>query len=194
MGAYSPAPVVTADLWDVIRNEVFERTLAELRRRGIVYRGVLYAGLMLTNKGPRVLEFNCRFGDPETQAILPRWEGDMLPALEACAAGSLGEHHVRWTTQASACVVMAAGGYPGSYSSGDPIAGLETAREENVVIFHAGTSVKDGRVVTAGGRVLGVTALGRDLREAVDAAYRAAGRISFPGAHYRRDIAWRALE
>ena len=194
MGAYSPAPVVKEDLWPVIREQVFERTLRELNKRGIDYRGVLYAGLMMTKAGPKVLEFNCRFGDPETQAILPRWDGDLLPALEACADGALGEGMVRWKPEACVCVVMAAGGYPGSYGKGDAIDGLaDAAAMKDVVVFHAGTKLAGGKVVTAGGRVLGVTALGRDLRAAVDNAYKAVGKIKFAKAHWRKDIAGRAL-
>lgn len=194
MGAYSPAPVVTPDLWPVIRSKVFEPTLLELRKRGIVYRGVLYAGLMLTRYGPQVLEFNCRFGDPETQAILPRWDGDLLPALDACADGVLREDHVRWKDGACVCVVMAAGGYPGSFKKGDVIQGLaDAARLPGVTVFHAGTRLHNGAVVTDGGRVLGVTATGAGLRQAVTRVYDAAARIRFPGAHYRKDIAWRAL-
>ena len=194
MGAYSPAPVVKEDLWPVIREQVFERTLRELNKRGIDYRGVLYAGLMMTKAGPKVLEFNCRFGDPETQAILPRWDGDLLPALEACADGALGEGMVRWKPEACVCVVMAAGGYPGSYGKGDAIDGLaDAAAMKDVVVFHAGTKLAGGKVVTAGGRVLGVTALGRDLRAAVDNAYKAVGKIKFAKAHWRKDIARRAL-
>ena len=195
MGAYSPAPVVTNDLWPAIREQVFERTLAELRRRGITFRGVLYAGLMMTAAGPKVLEFNCRFGDPETQAILPRWKGDLLPALEACADGRLEERLVQWKAEACACVVMAAGGYPGAYPKGDAIDGLDAAAAmKDVVVFHAGTKLQGGRVVTAGGRVLGVTALGADLRSAVRRAYEACGSIRFDRAHYRKDIASRAFK
>ncbi|MBN1269989.1 MAG: phosphoribosylamine--glycine ligase [Kiritimatiellae bacterium] len=195
MGAYSPAPVVSESLWPVIREEIFGRTLRELKKRGMVYRGVLYAGLMMTADGPRVLEFNCRFGDPETQAILPRWEGDILPALVACAEGRLEERHVRWRSEACVCVVMAAGGYPGAYGKGHAVEGLaEAGALPGVVVFHAGTAADSGRVVTAGGRVLGVTALGADLRAAADRAYEAAGRIRFEGVHYRRDIAARALK
>ena len=144
MGAYSPAPVVKENLWPVIREQVFERTLGELSRRGIDYRGVLYAGLMMTKAGPKVLEFNCRFGDPETQAILPRWDGDLFPALEACADGRLDEKMVRWKPEPCVCVVMAAGGYPGTYEKGDVIEGLaEAAALKDAVVFHAGT--KSGR-------------------------------------------------
>lgn len=194
MGAYSPAPVVTRDLWPVIRSKIFEPTLLELRKRGIEYRGVLYAGLMLTRYGPQVLEYNCRFGDPETQVILPRWEGDLLPALDACADGVLRDEHVRWKNESCACIVMAAGGYPGAYKRGDAVIGLaDAARLPGVVVFHAGTRLEGERVVTDGGRVLGVTACGGGLRHAVSRAYDAAARIRFANAHYRKDIAWRAL-
>jgi len=195
MGAYSPAPIVTADMLPAIREQVFERTLAELRKRGIDYRGLLYAGLMLTKQGPKILEFNCRFGDPETQAILPRWDGDLAPALRACADGTLHEGLVRWKKDPCVCIVMAAGGYPGSYGSGDVIEGISDAnRVPGAVVFHAGTKLKDGKVVTSGGRVLGVTATGSDLKVAVARAYEAAGKIHFNKAHYRKDIAWRALK
>jgi len=193
MGAYSPAPVVTDALWPVIREQVFDRTLAELRRRGIVYRGVLYAGLMVTASGPRVLEFNCRFGDPETQAILPRIAGDILPALEACADGSLKPDMLTWRPEACACVVMASGGYPGEYRKGLPIEGLADAGAmEDVIVFHAGTTCRDGQIVTDGGRVLGVTALDKTPLLAARRAYRAVSRIAFAQAQYRTDIAARA--
>jgi phosphoribosylamine--glycine ligase len=194
MGAYSPAPVIAdADL-PAIRELVFERTLAELRRRGITYRGVLYAGLMMTAEGPRVLEFNCRFGDPETQAILPRWSGSVSRALLACAQGRLDPSMVSWHPGACVCVVIAAGGYPGAYEKGKVIEGLDAAGAlPDVAVFHAGTAAKDGRIVTAGGRVLGVTALGADIRGAVARVYEAVGRIRFEGMQCRRDIAARAL-
>jgi len=195
MGAYSPAPVVTADLLPFIRARVFEPMLRELRRRGITYQGLLYAGLMLTADGPKVLEFNCRFGDPETQAILPRWEGDLLPALEACIDGTLDERLVRWKPAPCVCVVIAAGGYPGHYAQGDAISGLAAAAAvPDALVFQAGTALRDGRVVTAGGRVLGVTALGADLGAAVRNAYTAAGKIRFDKMQFRKDIAWRALK
>jgi phosphoribosylamine--glycine ligase len=149
---------------------------------------------MMTPEGPSVLEFNCRFGDPETQAVLPRWQGDILPALKACAAGQLSEDMMRWRPEACACVVMASGGYPGRYAKGKVIRGLEQAEAmENVHVFHAGTKTDQDRVVTSGGRVLGITALGADLRAAVDRTYEAVDTITFEKAFYRRDIAWRAL-
>lgn len=194
MGAYSPAPVVTAGMLPGIEREVFGRTLAELRKRGIVYKGVLYAGLMIGRNGPKVLEFNARFGDPETQVILPRLDGDLIPVLEACIDGTLTPAHVRWKPQACACVVMAAGGYPGAYARGAAIHGLaEAATVHDAVVFHAGTALKNGTVVTSGGRVLGVTALGADLRKAVARAYEAVGKITWDGVQYRKDIAAKGI-
>lgn len=194
MGAYSPAPIITDDLWPVIRRDVFEKTLAELRKRGIEYRGVLYAGLMIGRKGIKVLEFNCRFGDPETQAILPRINGDLAPALQACVDGNLSESMIKWRKEACVCVVMASGGYPGAYEKGPEIKGISEAEKlSDVTVFHAGTKLDNGRVVTSGGRVLGVTALGVDLPAAVKNVYRATERVGFDGAHYRKDIAAKAL-
>ncbi len=195
MGAYSPAPMETPEFREAIRKLVFEPTLAELGRRGIRYQGVLYAGLMMTASGPKVLEFNCRFGDPETQAILPRLAGDLIPAMDACIEGRLTPELAACRPEACVCVVMAAEGYPGPYRKGAPIDGLaEAGSLPQVMVFHAGTRADQDRVVTAGGRVLGVTALGATLREAADRAYQAADRISFPGAHCRRDIAARGLQ
>jgi phosphoribosylamine--glycine ligase len=195
MGAYSPAPVVSDDLWPEIRARVFEPTVAELRRRGIAFKGVLYAGLMLTEQGMQVLEFNVRFGDPECQAILPRWDGDLLPALKACVDGTLSEEMVRWKDEACVCVVMASGGYPGSYEKGKVIENLDVAGAvDGVTVIHAGTALDDaGRVVTSGGRVLGVTALGQSLESAISKAYKAVNAIAFENAHYRTDIGAKAL-
>jgi phosphoribosylamine--glycine ligase len=194
MGAYSPAPVVTPALQATIEEEVFRRVLRELRKRGIVYRGVLYAGAMITAGGVKVLEFNCRFGDPETQAIIPRLSGDLIPALEACLEGTLSPRLIRWRPESCVCVVMASGGYPGAYRKGLPVEGLgDAAALKDTVVFHAGTRLENGRVLTSGGRVLGVTALGADLPSAVRRAYEAVGKITFDGAHCRRDIAHRAL-
>lgn len=195
MGAYSPAPVVAESDLPSIRRDVFERTLSELRRRGIEYRGVLYAGLMMTPVGPKVLEFNCRFGDPETQVVLPRWKGSLTRALVSCARGNLDSESIEWLPDACVCVVMAAGGYPEGYERGAGIEGLEAAgRLPGVAVFHAGTMQREGRVVTAGGRVLGVTALGPQIGAAVRSAYEAVNCIRFDGMQFRRDIAYRALE
>jgi len=194
MGAYSPAPVITDELWPVIRAEVFDRTLAELRKRGIVFKGVLYAGLMITAEGPRVLEFNCRFGDPETQAILPRMRCDFAAVLDACARGTLKEDMIAWDPSPCVCVVMAAGGYPARYARGKEIAGLDRAAAlEGVAIFHAGTKKDGSAVVTSGGRVLGVTARGATFVEAVKEAYVAVARVRFADAQFRTDIGRRAL-
>lgn len=190
MGAYSPASVESKAFAETALKKIFEPTIRELNRRGICYRGVLYAGLMLTKKGPKTLEFNCRFGDPETQVILPRMKGSLVSAMEACIDGNLRPEHAACRPENCACVVMAAGGYPGSYQKGDVISGLETAAAlKDVMIFHAGTKLEQGKVITAGGRVLGVTALGKDLASAVRKAYEAAALIKFNNEHYRRDIA-----
>jgi phosphoribosylamine--glycine ligase len=194
MGAYSPAPVVTPDLLPVIRDRIILPVLRELRRRGIVYKGVLYAGLMIGPKGPQVVEFNCRLGDPETEAVLPRLAGDLIPLLQACIDGTLDPSMVRVRSEACATVVMASGGYPGHYTKGLPITGLdEAAKLKDVCVFHAGTALRNGAVATSGGRVLAVTALGQDLQAAVARAYAAARVIHFEGAHYRKDIAHRAF-
>ena len=192
MGAYSPAPVVTPELLPVIKEQVILPVVRELRRRGIVYKGVLYAGLMIGARGINVLEFNARFGDPETQVVLPRIAGDIIPALQACIDGPLHDGLVSVRPEAAATVVMAAGGYPGGYAKGDAISGLGDVADATV--FHAGTALKDGQVVTAGGRVLTVTALGADLKTAVARAYEAVGKISFAGAQFRKDIARRAFD
>jgi len=195
MGAYSPAPVIGSEDLPVIRDTVIAPVLAEMISRGIPYKGVLYAGLMFTPEGIRVLEFNCRFGDPEVQAVLRRLEGDLLPVLDACVGGCLTDADVSWSEDASACVVMASRGYPGAYDKGMRIDGIEAAEQgEGVVVFHAGTDVDPGgQVVSAGGRVLNVTATGVDLEQAVERAYGAVDRICFEGAQWRRDIAARAL-
>ena len=194
MGAYSPTPVVTGELSGRI-HEIFHRTLAGLAAEGIEYRGVLYAGLMLTADGPKVLEFNCRFGDPETQVVAPRMDFDLVDAAVATADGKLDAMELRWKSEAAVCVVLAAGGYPGHYEKGKPIAGLkEAARLTNVCVFHAGTKLgANGAVVTDGGRVLGVTALGDGIEDATRRAYDAVKRIQFDGMQHRKDIAARAL-
>jgi phosphoribosylamine--glycine ligase len=193
MGAYSPTPLLSAELNGRV-HEIFHRTLAGLRAEGIEYRGVLYAGLMIAGNEPQVLEFNCRFGDPETQVVLPRMEFDLVDAAIATADGTLSRMELRWKPGAAVCVVMAAGGYPGDYRKGQPIEGLKAAAElANVTVFHAGTKRRDGQVVTDGGRVLGVTALGETIEDAVRQSYAAVKHIRFDGAQYRRDIAGRAL-
>ncbi len=195
MGAYSPASIVTDTVLKKVKEEVYDRTLAELKKRGITYKGVLYAGLMIENGQPSVVEFNCRFGDPETQAVLARWEGDMLPAMNAVIDGNLTEELISWKKEHSVCVVMVAGGYPGDYAKGDEIENLAKANAvEDTVVFHAGTAINGDKVVTAGGRVLGITSLGRDLPDALSKAYIAVETISFKDAFYRNDIAHRELK
>jgi len=196
MGAYSPAPVLTPDVRERIIREVMRPIIGELAERGITYRGVLYAGLMLTSQGPKVLEFNVRFGDPECQALLMRLQSDLLELMwMASETGGLAGQRLTWDARAAACVVLAAGGYPGRYETGKEIRGLAQLRDwRDGVVFHAGTAYKDGRLVTNGGRVLGVTALGDDLAGAVCEAYRAVELIEWEGMHFRRDIGRRGME
>jgi phosphoribosylamine---glycine ligase len=194
MGAYSTAEIVDDTMRDWLVNHIAKPVVAGMKAEGAEYKGVLYCGLMMTARGPMVLEFNCRFGDPETQPILMRLESDLVEALEASVEGRVSEGDFKWSRDASVCVVMASGGYPGTYAVGKRIDGLEEAGAvEGVKVFHAGTTRRDDVYYTAGGRVLGVTARAGSLEAAVARAYEACGRISFEGAHYRRDIAGRAL-
>jgi phosphoribosylamine--glycine ligase len=193
MGSYSPVPAVGPEEVEELLELVHRPVLRELARRGTPFQGLLYAGLMLTEDGPRVLEFNCRFGDPETQAILPRLEGDLLHALAAAAQGSLAGVGVTASAEAAVTVVLASPGYPDAPETGTPIAGIEAAEEEGALVFHAGTALRDGRVVSAGGRVLSVTAIGNSLGEARERAYRAVDMIDYPGTHFRHDIAAKAV-
>jgi phosphoribosylamine--glycine ligase len=196
MGTYAPAPLVTPALTERIRRDVFERTLAAMKKAGTPYRGTLFAGIMVTEAGePYLLEFNVRFGDPETQVLLAVLDGDLALALEGAARGALRGDQLRVSDRNALCVVVAAEGYPGAPRSGDAISGLEEAAAvPGVTLHHAGTRLEGGRVMTAGGRVLGVTATGKTLAEARDRAYAAVGRIHFPGMQYRKDIGGRALE
>jgi phosphoribosylamine--glycine ligase len=190
MGAYSPVPFVDPAAEARIADDVLVRAVRAMEAEGIRYRGVLYAGLMLTSEGPKVLEFNCRFGDPEAQAILPRLRSDLGEMLLAACEGNLGNYRVHWTPEACVTVVLASGGYPGEHRTGFEIRGLREAEEvEGAVVFHAGTAERRGRVVTAGGRVLAVSGLGPTLAEARRRAYAACARISFEGMHHRTDIA-----
>jgi len=195
MGSYSPVPAVDEDLYKRLVDEVVRPTVAELIRRGIDFRGVLYAGLMLTPTGPKVLEFNCRFGDPETQALLPRLQSDLLELLWAAARGEALPTAAEWRKGAAVGVVMASRGYPASSSKGDVITGAEQAsRRGDVQVFHAATGRADGRLVTTGGRVLTVTGLGDTFAEARARAYEGVAAIDFEGAQHRTDIALRAEE
>jgi len=195
MGAYAPAPVVTPGLLAQIEERVLQPTIDAMASEGAPYRGMLYAGIMITADGPKVVEFNCRFGDPETQAVLPLLDGDLAEILMACAKGDLSRTRVGVSKGSALCVVMASGGYPGSYDKGFPIGGIEEAeRDGRVKVFHAGTAFRDEEVVTSGGRVLGVTGWGDDFGEARKHAYDAAAVIAFEGAFYRGDIGYRAMK
>jgi phosphoribosylamine---glycine ligase len=194
MGAYSPAPVVTQAVEDRVLREVVTPLMAGLKRQGIVYRGVIYVGLMITKTGPKVLEFNARFGDPECQVIMMRLKSDLVPLLQATINGTLRTVRPEWYPDPAVCVVLSAGGYPGSYETGTEIRGLEKLKDwSKGFVFHAGTSKESGRWQTSGGRVLGVTARGGDLAAAVQEVYRGVNAISWDRMHYRRDIARRAL-
>ena len=189
MGTFSPSRVYTPDVEALCMERVFLPTMQALRREGIVFKGIIYFGLMLTERGPMVIEYNARFGDPETQVVLPRLKTDFVDVLEACVDGTLDKLAVEWDDNAAACVVMASGGYPGAYAKGHEINGLISAQEmDNTLLFHAGTAAKDGKTVTNGGRVLGVTGMGDTLDAAICAAYKGVSVISFEGARYRSDI------
>jgi phosphoribosylamine--glycine ligase len=195
MGAYSPAPVVTEEVHRKIMDEIMIPTIEGMASEGRTYRGVLYAGLMVTDGQPKVLEFNARFGDPENQPIMMRMKGDIVPLLEACIDGSLEGMTVEWDPRWAVCVVMASGGYPGSYEKNKVIKGLDSISQmRDVFVFHAGTGRSGDNVVTNGGRVLGVTALGEDAKFAIDLAYSAVKKIQWDGVHYRSDIGKRALD
>ena len=196
MGAYSPAPVITPELHDYVMNHVVYPTVNGMAAIGSPFKGVLYVGLMITDAGPKVLEFNCRFGDPEAQVLLPRLKSDLLPLLIACTDGTLEQHaDVQWHDEAAACVVMASGGYPDPYETGKVITGLEDADTiGGVTVFHAGTKQDGENIVTAGGRVLGVTAVADGLHDAIQQAYQGISAIHFDKAHTRSDIGYRALE
>lgn len=194
MGTYSPTPFLSDTQLAETARQVLEPFMRGCVAEGIDYRGLLYPGVMLTKNGPKILEFNARFGDPETQVYLTRLENDLVELLDASASGTLGRHELKWKPEASVCVIMASGGYPGSYPKGKVITGLDVANQlPNTKVFHAGTALKDGQIVTSGGRVLGVTALGKDLRAAQAAAYAAVETIRFEGAQFRRDIAAKAF-
>jgi phosphoribosylamine--glycine ligase len=197
MGAYSPAPVVNNDIYQKIVDKVMEPLLFGFKKEGINYKGVLYAGLMIENNEPYVLEFNCRFGDPETQPLLARLNSDLIEIINGAIYGNLKniEKNVKWSTDASVCVVMASGGYPGKYEKGYEIKGLEEAEKmEKVLVFHAGTKYQEGKTVTNGGRVLGVTGLAPSIKEAIEKTYNAVSKIKWEGAHYRTDIGKKAFK
>ena len=188
MGAYSPALVFTEELKQQVIDEIMIPTVRAMAKEGRYYRGILYAGLMLTESGPKVLEFNARFGDPETQPIMMRIKNDIVPIFEACIDGTLAKQSLQWRQEPTICVVMAAKGYPSSYEKGKEISGLNSDENRQVVVFHAGTKLENGKVLTNGGRVLGVTALGSDINQAIKNAYSAVDKIKWDGIHYRKDI------
>ena len=194
MGAYSPAPVVTDQVHEKILERVLRPIIQGMGEEGRPYKGVLYAGLMIHDGHPEALEFNARFGDPETQPVLMRMKGDIIPILEACIKGNLSQYQIEWDSRASVCVVMASKGYPGNYEKGKTIHGLkEVSQMKDVFVFHAGTALKDGQVITNGGRVLGVTGLGEDISRAIEKTYQAVKKITWDGVHYRKDIGKKAL-
>jgi phosphoribosylamine--glycine ligase len=194
MGAFSPANNFDKEMEAQFEDEFMRPLLVGLRENGVTFRGLLFPGLMMTADGPRVLEFNCRFGDPETQAILPRLKSDLLPLLEATIDGQLDRVEIEWDNRPAVTVVLASRGYPEKYDVGKPISGLERAASKGVQIFHAGTRRESGSVLTSGGRVLALTALGDTLAAARTLAYEAVGQIEFEGCHYRRDIALGAVD
>lgn len=193
MGAFAPSPLYTEEIAERTEKEILLPTLNAMNSEGFTFKGVLYVGLMLTKDGPKVVEYNARFGDPETQAVLPLLESDLFAIMRAVREGRLAETDIRWKKESAACIVLASGGYPGKYESGKLISGLEDAEAAGATVYHAGTKKTDAGYVTAGGRVLGVTALGDTLADAVHSAYAAAEKIHFEGAHMRRDIGSRDM-
>lgn len=194
MGAYSPAPVYTEALSAEVNKTIIEPTIAAMAAEGTPFTGILYTGLMLTEKGPRVLEYNVRFGDPETQPIMVRMKSDIVELFQACVDGKLDEAALEWHDEAAVCVIMASGGYPASSEKGVPIHGLDEIAAEEAIVFHSGTAEKDGEIVTNGGRVLGVTAKDATIKGAIDKAYAAVEKINFDHMQFRRDIGARALQ
>jgi phosphoribosylamine--glycine ligase len=194
MGAYSPAPVIDDELFNNVMETIVRPTIDGLRNEGILYKGVLYVGLMMTSSGPKVLEYNVRFGDPETQVILPRMKGDLAEIMMAVAEGNLAGKSLDWDERDCVCVVLAAGGYPGEYTKGTIIEGCDNSEDTETLVFHAGTKRQNGTLVTSGGRVLNVVGLGTGIEDAIINVYRKVEKISFEGMHYRKDIGYRALE
>lgn len=194
MGAYSPAPVYTEELSKLVNETIIAPTIAAMAAEGAPFTGILYTGLMLTEKGPRVLEYNVRFGDPETQPIMVRMKSDIVDLFQACLDGTLDQATLEWYDEAAVCVIMASGGYPASSEKGVPIHGLDTIAEEEAIVFHSGTALKNDQIVTNGGRVLGVTAKDTTIKGAIDKAYAAVEKITFDHMQFRRDIGARALK
>lgn len=194
MGAYSPAPVMDKHLYAEIERTILKPTLEGMKAEGMPYKGILYAGLMITKEGPKVMEYNVRFGDPEIQVILPRMKSDFVDIISATASMDLNGKTIEWDDRACVCVVLSAAGYPGKYDKGKEIKGIDDAIKEGAMVFHAGTEIKGGKLVTSGGRVLNVVGMGGDIKEAIDKTYSAVRKIQFEGMHYRKDIGARALE
>ena len=189
MGTISPNPYYSDEMAEICMKTIFEPTVKAMADEGCPFKGCLYFGLMLTKDGPKVIEYNSRFGDPETQVVLPRLKTDLCDICDAVIDGTLDKLNIEWSDDACACVVLASGGYPGSYEKGKVISGLdENGQADNVTVYHAGTAVKDGEIITAGGRVLGITALGNTLEDALKTAYTAVEKITFDGVQYRKDI------
>ncbi len=193
MGAYAPAPVLTYELYKEIYEKVLKPTVDGLKEEGITYKGFLYAGIMVTEDGPKVLEYNVRFGDPECQAVLPKLKSDFLEVAHAIAKSDISSLNLEWDERDCVCVVLASGGYPGKYEKRKVITGIEEAEKEGTVVFHAGTKKEENNVVTSGGRVLNVVGLGHGIEQAIDSAYKGVAKINFEGMFYRKDIAYRAL-
>ncbi len=195
MGAYSPAPVITPEIHERVIEEILKPIIYGMSEEGRPYKGCLYAGLMIQDGRPKVLEFNARFGDPETQPILMRLKDDLVPLLFACIKGGISNYEIEWDERPSVCVVMASKGYPGQYEKGKVISGLDDVLSmEDIFVFHAGTAIKDDHIITNGGRVLGVTGLGKDIKDAIERTYEAVRRISWEGVHYRTDIGKKAIK
>ncbi len=194
MGTVSPNPYYTDEVAKECMEKIFLPTIEAMNKEGRTFKGCLYFGLMITPKGPKVIEYNCRFGDPETQVVLPRLKTDIIDIFEAINEGTLSDLDIEWDDKACTCVIMASGGYPKSYPKGIEIKGLKDGQLDGVTVYHAGTAIKDGKLVTAGGRVLGVTALGDTLSEALEKSYEGVKKIEFENAHYRKDIGQRALK
>ncbi|MDE6413067.1 MAG: phosphoribosylamine--glycine ligase, partial [Eubacterium sp.] len=194
MGTVSPNPYYTDDVAAECMEKIFMPTIEAMNAEGRTFKGCLYFGLMITPKGPKVIEYNCRFGDPETQVVLPRLKTDIMDIFEAINNETLSDLDIEWSDDTCACVVIASGGYPKSYPKGLEITGLENGQCDDVIVYHAGTALKDDKLVTAGGRVLGVTALGSNLQEALDKSYKAVEKINFENKHFRKDIGQRALK
>jgi len=189
MGAFSPSRIYTDEIADICMNSIFKPTVSALKKEGRIFKGIIYFGLMITNDGPKVIEYNARFGDPETQVVLPRLKTDLLDIFEACVDGTLDKIDIKWEDNAAACVILASGGYPESYKKGFVINGVDKCQtQENTLVYHAGTAFKDGQFFTAGGRVIGVTGIGNTLEQAISIAYKSAALISFDDMQFRKDI------